>query len=74
MTSRDKKEITLFLKETYGVPLSFIAKKHKISLFKIYNYVKGIQRNPQVEKIFLEIYDVPQKLITKTFNINKKKK
>lgn len=73
MGFREKKIITAFMSETYGITLSYIAKKNKISLFKIYNFVKGIQRNIEIEQLFINEYAVPKKLIDKTFKLVEEK-
>ena len=61
-----RKPITSWLKKNKGISLSFIAKEKEIDVNSVYNFSKGIVRNPKVEKVLLK-YGVPQKVIDQTF-------
>lgn len=68
MTNRKNKRnlITKYLEKNTGFTITFIAKKYSISIGKLYNFCKGLSRNSDAEKIFLEL-GVPSNLIEQTF-------
>lgn len=60
--------ITKFLKEEIGTTLTCISAKESISISKLYNFVKGLNRNPSIEIILRKKYKVPKHIIETSFN------
>lgn len=58
--------ITTYIENHTGLTITFIARKNEISITKLYNFCKGLSRNSDAEKIFLEL-GVPSNLIEQTF-------
>ncbi len=62
-----KNAITKFLKDEVGTTLTCISNKESISISKLYNFVKGLNRNSSVENVLINNYRVPKDIIDKTF-------
>lgn len=72
---KERKPITSWIKDNTGSSLSYVAEQgekligKKVSTTAMYNFTKGVTRNPDVERLLLK-FGVPQSVIDKTFEID----